>query len=200
MNRSVQRKVLRWQDVDLLNDTLTIHKSKTDAGLRTIPLNREASDTLVQLRTRAETFGDVLPEHYVFASFKPVGRFDGKELVAMRVSAFDPTQPIGSWKKAWRKLTEKAGLKVRFHDLRHDAISRLLTNPNVSIQTAKSIAGHVSQRMVDRYAHIQLRDKRNALEGLSGREGYVISNVIKGDENTLQNPQVIESIGRRVRI
>ena len=35
------------------------------------------------------------------------------------------------------------------------------------MQTTKSIAGHVSQRMVDRYAHIRLEAKRSALEALS---------------------------------
>jgi hypothetical protein len=42
-----------------------------------------------------------------------------------------------------------------------------LTNPNVSIQTAKSIAGHVSPRMVDRFSHIHLDPTRNAVEALS---------------------------------
>ena len=61
----------------------------------------------VELRKRAELFGDVIPEHFIFARFKPVGRFDGKELQEMRVAGFDPTQPLGSWKKAWRALTSK---------------------------------------------------------------------------------------------
>ena len=30
-----------------------------------------------------------------------------------------------------------------------------------------AIAGHVSQRMLDRYSHIRLKAKRNALEALS---------------------------------
>jgi integrase len=81
---------------------------------------------------------------------------------------FDPTQAIGSWKKAWRKLTVKAELPgLRFHDCRHSTITALLTDPRVSIQTAKSIAGHVSQRMIDRHSHIHLEAKRNAVEALS---------------------------------
>jgi integrase len=59
-------------------------------------------------------------------------------------------------------------LGLRFHDLRHDAITRLLTNSKVSIQTAKAIAGHISQRIVDRYAHSYLEDRRAAVtDGLS---------------------------------
>jgi len=82
---------------------------------------------------------------------------------------FDPTKPVQSWKKAWTRLTTKAGLKgLRFHDLRHDAISKLLTNPSVSAQTVKAIAGHVSQRMLNRYSHIELEARRDAVDSLSG--------------------------------
>ncbi len=68
--------------------------------------------------------------------------------------SFDPTTPLGSWKKAWSKLTAKAGLPgLRFHDLRHHSITELAES-GASEQTIKAIAGHVSQRMLDRYSHI----------------------------------------------
>jgi integrase len=78
--RGCEIRDLRWSDVDLLADTLTIRKSKTAAGVRTIPLTRTAFETFAELHKRAELFGDVLGEYYVFARFKPVGRFEGKEL------------------------------------------------------------------------------------------------------------------------
>ena len=56
---------LKWSDVDLLADTLTIRKSKTAAGVRTIPLTRAAFEVFAELRKRAELFGDVELEHYV---------------------------------------------------------------------------------------------------------------------------------------
>jgi len=95
----------------------------------------------------------------------------------------------------------RAGLPgLRFHDLRHTAITQLLTNPRVSIQTTKAIAGHVSDRMVKRYAHIHLEEKRNAvLDGLSGK-GEVINQDIKNGHDGPLSSQTIDSIGRRVRI
>lgn len=165
--RGCEIRGLRWSDIDLLESTLIIRKSKTAAGVRIIPLTPDAFEVLVQLRTRAETFGEVLPEHYLFARFKPVGRFDGKVIVEHRMLSFDPTTPLGSWKKAWSKLTAKAGLAgLRFHDLRHHSITELAES-GCSEQTIKAIAGHVSQRMLDRYSHIRLDAKRNALEALS---------------------------------
>jgi len=100
-----------------------------------------------------------------------VGRFNGREVIGSHITEFDPTTPTGS------KLTKEAGLSgLRFHDLRHHAITELLTNPNISIQTTKSIAGHVSQRMVDRYVHIRLEAKRNAVEALSRKGAQVKGN------------------------
>lgn len=168
--RGCEIKGLRWQDVDLAGDpaTLTIHKSKTAAGERIIPLTREAYEAFIKLRARSEVFGAVQPDHFVFARFRSVARFENRTIAERRMLEFDPNTPIGSWKKAWRKLTAKAGLPgLRFHDCRHTTITQLLTNPNVSIQTAKSIAGNVSQRMVDRYAPIHLDAKRTAVEALS---------------------------------
>jgi integrase len=60
---------------------------------------------------------------------------------------------------AWGKLTTKAGLPgLRFHDLRHHSITELAES-GASEQTIKAIAGHVSQRMLDRYSHIRLEAK-----------------------------------------
>jgi len=132
----------------------------------------------VQLRKRAKLFGPVEPSHFIFASFKPVVVFEDQKPVGSRITGFNTTVPIGSWRKAWGKLTAKAGLSgLRFHDLRHHAITELLTNPNVSVQTTKSIAGHVSQKMVDRYAHIQLEAKRSALEALTQQPKSLVTGV-----------------------
>ena len=107
--RGCEIKGLRWSDIDLLSDTLTIRKGKTQAAARVIPLTPDAFEVFVQLRKRAELFGPVELSHYIFASFKPVQTFEDKKLTGMRITGFDPTTPIGSWKKAWGKLTEKAG-------------------------------------------------------------------------------------------
>jgi integrase len=157
--------------------SLTINKSKTVAGERVIPLTQDAQDAFVRLRWRAESIGPVESSHFIFATFKPVGQFDGNKLLGIYMSGFDPTRPIGSWKKAWRKLTTKAGLKgLRFHDLRHHAITELAES-GASEQTILSIAGHVSKRMLERYSHIRMeakalrlasmRAKRKALAAIS---------------------------------
>jgi len=40
--------------------------------------------------------------------------------------ATDPTKPIASIKEAWEGAKKRAGLKCRFQDLKHTAVSRML--------------------------------------------------------------------------
>lgn len=69
--RSCELKGLQWLDADLFAKTLTIRKSKTDAGERIVPLTDVAVSALGRLRRRAEGFGPVEPSHYVFSRSFP---------------------------------------------------------------------------------------------------------------------------------
>jgi len=53
--RGCELKGLRWKDVDLFAKTLTIYRqtTKTNAGERVIPLNRDAVLAFAELRDRA---------------------------------------------------------------------------------------------------------------------------------------------------
>jgi integrase len=165
--RGCELRSLRWMDVDLFERILIIEKSKTDAGERVIPLTDEAYEVLTQLRQRAELFGAVEDSHFVFASFRSTSKFDDNVIRERGISSFDPTRPVGSWKKAWRTLTDKAGLKgLRFHDLRHTAITQVAES-GAGEQVIMGIAGHISRKMLERYSHIRLEAKRGAIQALS---------------------------------
>ena len=101
-----------------------------------------------------------------------------------------------SWRTSWRKLTPliqcpvcremqnpaeiclnkncKASLNgiksplagLRFHDLRHHAITELAESQTSDI-TIMSIAGHVSRKMLEHYSHIRQDAKRDAVNILS---------------------------------
>ena len=155
--RGCELKGLRHKDVDLFEKTLKIKRqsTKTDAGERVIPLNRDAILALGKLLDRCHVVGSVEPDHFIFPTCE-----NGK---------IDPNKPMKGWRSAWRSLTKAAGLRgLRFHDLRHQAITELLEK-GLSDQTVKSIAGHVSQRMLDHYSHIRLQAKRQAVESLETR-------------------------------
>ena len=75
-------------------------------------------------------------------------------------------RPIESWHRAWRSALKNAGLEYRWHDLRHTFVTRLAENPEISEQTIRALAGHVSQQMLQRYSHIRRQAKQDAIIAL----------------------------------
>lgn len=145
----------------------------TAAGVRAIPLTDVSCSALARLKARAESFGPVEPEHYVFASYVSRRVFEGTKVIGADLTEFDPTKHVNSWRSAWRTLTKKAGLPgFRFHDLRHCAITSLAES-GASDSTVMAIAGHVSRRMLERYSHVRMEAKRKALDALSKSTGMV---------------------------
>ena|SRR5258708_3131186 len=78
----------------------------------------------------------------------------------------DLAHPIGEWKKAWKVACKAAKVQYRWHDCRHTFITRLAENPNVSEETIRSLAGHVSRKMLERYSHIRISAKQAAIATL----------------------------------
>ena len=59
---------------------------------------------------------------------------------------------------AWERLRIRAGLPcLRFHDLRHEAISRFFER-GLSIAEVALISGHRDVRMLFRYTHLRAED------------------------------------------
>jgi integrase len=59
--------------------------------------------------------------------------------------------------QAFQRAVERAGLEhVRFHDLRHEATSRLFERGLNVIEVAR-ITGHVTLSMLDRYTHLDVQ-------------------------------------------
>ena len=87
----------------------------------------------------------------------------GKEAVIWGIA---PRRHVQSWQRAWRKVLKDTGLKYRWHDLRHTFVTRLAENPNISEETIRSLAGHVSKEMLQRYSHIRVRAKQEAIAAL----------------------------------
>jgi integrase len=77
----------------------------------------------------------------------------------------DPSRPIKSWRSAWRAALKRAGLQLRFHDLRHTCITKLAES-QASEQTLMAIAGHVSRKMIEHYSHIRMEAKRAAMDAI----------------------------------
>ena len=136
---------------------------------------------------------------------------------------------ITSWRTAWRRVTRtihcpacgqqqdpgnncqnekcKADIRnvkspiegLRFHDLRHHAVTELAES-QASDQTIMAIAGHVSPKMLAHYSHVRMAAKRKALDALAtATKGYGTNSDTNALPATNVHPQVIERNGRPVR-
>lgn len=71
-------------------------------------------------------------------------------------SIFDTTEQ--SFEMAWRRTIVRSGLKnFRFHDLRHEAVSRFFER-GLSVPEVALISGHRDFRMLFRYTHLKAEE------------------------------------------
>ena len=94
----------------------------------------------------------------------------------------DLDRPMGTYcyKRAYDTARRRAGLDYRLYDARHTFITRLAENPAVSEETIRQLAGHVSQRMLQRYAHIRQAARRAAIAAMEARAISVPAGAQKG--------------------
>ena len=167
---------LTWKNGDIASGEIIVPKSKTAAGTgRLIPLSRRACASLTLWVAR---FPQSQPESFLFPCHK-MGLAGNKRTPVMY--DLDLSRPMGSWRKAWIDALAVAGVRYRWHDLRHTFISRLAENASTSEQTIRALAGHVSRQMLERYSHIRSQAKQAAIRTLEHHE----------------NEQVLEQAGHK---
>jgi integrase len=119
---------LKWCDVDTAKRTLHIPRAK-NGHPRTIPLTTRAVELL--------------------NARKPEG-------VSREALVFPTTED--AVKMAWRRVMMRAPLpNFRYHDLRHEAVSRFF-EMGLSIPEVALISGHRDTRMLLRYTHLRAED------------------------------------------
>lgn len=133
--RSSELRGILWRDVG--TDSITVRKSKTDAGRgRAIPLNEASRSALQELAS----------EYDVRSEF--------------------PVVPFKSWRSAWESLRDAAVLPgLHFHHLRH-GVATELAEGGATDQTIMAILGHMSPEMVKHYSHIRMEAKKKAMKGV----------------------------------
>jgi integrase len=113
---------LRWSEIDLARGTIRLPLTKNGRS-RTVPLSPAASQLLASRRAVSDGTPMVFP-------------MTGN---ALRLS--------------WQRLTKRAGVEdLHFHDLRHEAISRLFER-GLSVPEVAVVSGHRTPSMLLRYAH-----------------------------------------------
>jgi integrase len=151
--RHSEVRQLRWEKVDMIRRVL-VAGVKTDAGKdRVVPLNQPAWAVLDLWASRSP---NRKPSDYCFP--------------ACENGHIDPSKPIANWRTAWQRTCRVAGLPgLRYHDLRHNAVTKLLENgkPMATVAEILGWAPSTTYRMAKRYGHIRPDAKRQALESIA---------------------------------
>jgi integrase len=128
---------VKWPDIDLKKQVMLVRGiegrgTKNADAFRAVPLSKEAVRVLKEVKK--------LPTS-----------IDGR--VFWWWAASD------SFSKVWRRLCRTAKVEgLRFHDLRHEATSRLFEKGVFDSMEVASITGHKTLAMLKRYTHLRAED------------------------------------------
>ena len=76
-----------------------------------------------------------------------------------------------NFNKVWLDIKRSVGCAdFRFHDLRHEAVSRFV-EAGLSDQEVSAISGHKSMQMLKRYTHLRAEDLVGRLDNLANQSG-----------------------------
>ena len=163
--RSGEALSLRWRQVNLFERTITVGRAKTSSGTgRVIPINDDLAKLFASHRAWfVERFGEPEPEHCVFPFGSP--------------QPTDPEKPVTDISSGWDLVRSLSGVSCRLHDLRHTFCTRLAEN-GVPESTMLALMGHMSRAMLERYSHIRIAAKREALAAITLRPVIQNSEVV----------------------
>ncbi len=144
--RAGEIQTLRVSQVNLERRVITLTETKNGSS-RTVPLSTAATAVV-----RAALENPLRPKETDLVFFGEPGR-DG----IRRPYEFRP---------GWHRLLKRLGIHgLRFHDLRHEAVSRLV-EAGLGDQEVAAISGHKSMQMLRRYTHLRAEDLVKRLDQL----------------------------------
>lgn len=138
--------ILGLTDAKIHGDHILVPAAETKAGKDlAVYLNADAKRALAGWTLRGMR-GELFPVH----------RFGGTKMSIER-----------KIERAWARVCRKAGVvDFHFHDARHDFASRLLRS-GASLAMVRDALGHSSIAMTERYAHLERRDLRAAVQAVT---------------------------------
>ncbi|MDH4218569.1 MAG: tyrosine-type recombinase/integrase [Candidatus Aminicenantes bacterium] len=134
---------LQWDQIDFQGQSICVEKTKSGRS-RTIPINPLLFKELKELRSVNGQSPYVFPNP-------------------------DTGKPLTTVKTGFNAACRRAGIEgLRFHDLRHTFGSRLVQK-GVDIETVRSLLGHSSITITQRYVHSTDDRKKAAVDLLDGK-------------------------------
>jgi integrase len=140
---------LRTSQVDLTRRVARLSQTKNGSA-RTVPLTLEAARVL-----KAALANPLRPKN--------------SDLIFFGEPRKDGTRRPYWFANQWSAVKSKLGLTdLHFHDLRHEAVSRLV-EAGLSDQEVSAISGHKSMQMLKRYTHLRAEDLVEKLDKIDKR-------------------------------
>ena len=121
---------LSWTDIDLPNRRAYLHTSKNGEP-RQVPLTQRAKSVLELLKKNTED--KVFP-------------------MSLNVLRNQFERVVEHLKNEWSEIDSNPYMDLRFHDLRHEALSRL-SDAGLNVIELSHISGHKTLAMLKRYTH-----------------------------------------------
>lgn len=151
--RSGEITGLRTSQVDVKRRIVRLAETKNDSA-RTVPMTK-----LAQSSFTCALANPLRPKDCDLVFFGEPGR--------------DGLRRPYNFNKAWVDIKNTLGLSdLRFHDLRHEAVSRLVES-GFSDQEVAAISGHKSMQMLKRYTHLRAEDLVDRLDQAAKRRTKV---------------------------
>jgi len=99
------------------------------------------------------------------------------------------------FKSTWRFMMLKLGIEnLHFHDLRHEAISRLFELGSLDMMEVAAISGHKSLSMLKRYTHLRATKLVRKLEGHKSKGKQMVI------DHLVPYPATVEDHGGKITV
>jgi integrase len=134
------------------SEILTLNRNQVD-------LKRQIVHLLETKNTQPRTvpLSGTAVEFFCKALNNPV-RPEGTELIFFGEPGRDGKRRPYQFNRMWLRIKREQGMDdLRFHDLRHEAVSRFV-EAGFSDQEVSAICGHKSMQMLKRYTHLRAED------------------------------------------
>jgi integrase len=134
------------------SEILTLRRNQVD-------LKRQIAHLLETKNTQPRTvpLSNTATELFRNALNNPA-RPEGMELIFFGEPGRDGKRRPYQFNRMWQRIKREQGMAdFRFHDLRHEAVSRFV-EAGFSDQEVSSISGHKSMQMLKRYTHLRAED------------------------------------------
>jgi integrase len=144
---------MEWSHIDFKARSLLIPTTKTGTPRR-IPLSKKAMEILRQQQERMGNVVELVQRSSDLVELRALGALKSEPVFDLKADSIT---------QAFDRTCSRVGIEnLRFHDLRHEATSRLFekryTREALSPMEVATITGHKDLKMLMRYTHLRAED------------------------------------------